>query len=89
MNSMKMIALVFIFTGLTGVVFGNHSDSKGARDAHPATMAKANQASPHVSAWAGAGVLSVGGVLLFLDRRRNKPSKPRTSSTDWTNYDGR
>ena len=72
MGAIKIAAIVLIVAGLLGVLYGEFSYTKETHDAKlgPLEFSVKEKQTVNVPAWAGAGAI-VAGAILLLVRTKN------------------
>jgi hypothetical protein len=68
MSAIKILAIVLIVAGLLGVVYGKFSYTKQTHDAKlgPIELSVKEKQTVNVPAWAGAGAIAAGAILLLV-----------------------
>jgi len=68
MNAIKIAAIVLIVVGLLGVMYGKFSYTKETHDAKlgPLEFSVKEKQTVNVPAWAGAGAIAAGAILLLV-----------------------
>ena len=68
MNALKLAAIVLIVAGLLGVVYGKFSYTKETHEAKlgPLELSVKEKETVNVPAWAGAGAIAAGAILLLV-----------------------
>jgi hypothetical protein len=68
MNAIKIAAIVLIVVGLLGVMYGKFSYTKETHDTKlgPLEFSVKEKQTVNVPAWAGAGAIAAGAILLLV-----------------------
>jgi hypothetical protein len=68
MSTIKILAIVLIVAGLLGVVYGKFSYTKATHEAKlgPLELSVQENQTVNVPAWAGAGAIAAGALLLLV-----------------------
>lgn len=74
MNAIRAAALVLILGGVVALVVEDFSFTREAHQAEigPVEFSVKEQETVNVPAWAGAGAVVLGGLLLFVTGRKKK-----------------
>ena len=72
MNAGKIAAIVLIFAGVLGLVYGSFSYTKQTHDIKmgPIEMSVKEKQTVNVPVWAGIGAIAIGAALLLLGGRK-------------------
>ena len=68
MNPIKILGIILIVAGVLGLVYGSFSYTKETHEVElgPIGLAVEERETVNVPAWAGAGAIGVGVVLLLV-----------------------
>jgi hypothetical protein len=71
-SAIKIAAIVLIVAGLLGVVYGKFNYTKETHNARlgPIELSVKEKQTVNVPAWAGAGAIAAGALLLLLRAKR-------------------
>ena len=71
MNVMKIVAVVLIAAGVLGLVYGKFSYTKETHDAKfgPLELSMEEKETVRIPAWAGAGAVAAGTIILLFRRK--------------------
>lgn len=72
MNAMKILGVVLILAGTLALVYRSFSYTKDTHQAKigPLELSLKERETVNIPAWAGVGVIIIGGVLLLLPIKR-------------------
>lgn len=72
MGAMKLLGIALIVAGTLGLVYGNFSYTREQHDVKlgPIQFSVKEQETVNVPAWAGAGAIAIGVLLLLASGRR-------------------
>jgi uncharacterized membrane protein len=72
MSMRKIVGVVLIVVGALALAYGGFTYTKGTREAKlgPLRLAVEQKETVNVPAWAGAGAIAVGVILLLVGGRR-------------------
>ena len=72
MNAVKMVAIVLIVAGILGLAYGGFGYTKETHTAKLGSieLSVKDRETINIPVWAGIGAIIVGGVLLFVPRKR-------------------
>jgi hypothetical protein len=71
MNAQRVLAILLLIGGITGLAYGGFSYTKETHkaDIGPLHLAVAEKEHVNIPVWAGVGALVLGGVLLAVGRK--------------------
>ena len=74
MSGIKILAIVLIFAGVLGLVYGGFTYTSRTRRANigPIELAVAERNTVNVPMWAGIGAIVAGGGVLFAGSRKGR-----------------
>lgn len=72
MNTIKIVAIALIVTGVLGLVYGGFSYTKETHDVKlgPIEISVKEKQDVNVPIWAGVGAIVVGGLLLVFGNKK-------------------
>jgi hypothetical protein len=72
MSAIKILAIVLIVAGLLGVVYGKFSYTKETHEAKLGALELSfkEKQTVNIPAWAGAGAIAAGALLLLVRTKR-------------------
>lgn len=72
MNGVKIAAIVLIVAGVLGLVYGGFTYTKETHtaDVGPIELSVKEKDTVNVPIWAGVGAIVIGGMLLFVGRKK-------------------
>ncbi|UOA07944.1 MULTISPECIES: hypothetical protein [Methylobacter] len=73
MNVVKILAVLLIIAGLSGLVYGRFSYTKETQEAKigPLELSVNETQTVYIPVWAGVGAIVAGaGILLFASKKR-------------------
>lgn len=71
MSTVKIVAIVLIVAGILGLVYGKFSYTKERHETKlgPLELAVEEKETVNVPAWAGAGAIAAGTLILLFRRK--------------------
>ncbi len=72
MNTIKLVGIVLIVSGLLGLVYGSFSYTKDTHEAKlgPIVLSVKETETVNVPVWAGVGAIVAGALLLLMGNRK-------------------
>ncbi len=72
MNALQMAGVALIAAGVLGLVYGGFSFSRQTHEAKIGSveLSITDKQTVNVPVWAGVGAIAIGGVFLFVGRRK-------------------
>ncbi|MDD5359938.1 MAG: hypothetical protein PHI79_03170 [Sulfurovaceae bacterium] len=73
MKTVKILGIVLIIAGILGAVFGGFNYTKETQEVKmgPIEMTVKDRQTVDIPIWASISVMVLGGVLLFLESKKN------------------
>ncbi|NHQ60245.1 hypothetical protein G9409_06505 [Chlorobium sp. BLA1] len=73
MNTIKIVAIVLMASGILGLVFGSFNYTKESEEVKlgPVELTIKEKKTVNIPVWAGVGAIVAGGVLLAYGSRKS------------------
>lgn len=73
MNTLKIVAVALILSGILGLVYGSFSYTKESDDVKlgPVELSIKEKETINIPVWAGVGAIVIGGSILLYGSRKS------------------
>ncbi len=73
MNTIKIVAILLIMSGILGLGYGSFSYTKKTEEVNlgPIELSIKEKQTVNIPIWAGVGVIAIGGTLLLVQGKKS------------------